>query len=89
MRPNLQTSLLKSVQLTNDVPPLDFPLSPCYISEQCKLMHPGNHKLLQLEFKQPSESKATDSTSEMDTTENGDSNNKPDFQRVGEFAQMG
>ncbi|SPO23558.1 uncharacterized protein UTRI_02237 [Ustilago trichophora] len=57
--------------------------------EQCKLMHPGNHKLLQIEFKQQNEATAADSTSEMDTTDATDAQDKPDFQRVGEFAQMG
>ncbi|KAJ1028359.1 hypothetical protein NDA16_001529 [Ustilago loliicola] len=57
--------------------------------EQCKLMHPGNHKLLQLEAKEQGESITADPSSEMDTTDNADSTDSSAFQRVGEFAQMG
>ena len=57
--------------------------------DQSKLLHPGNHKLLQLEFKQQNESSSADSTAEMDTTDSTNTQDKADFQRVGEFAQMG
>lgn len=58
-------------------------------SDQCKLMHPGNHKLLQLELKEQGGSTSAEASSEMDTTDNVESTDSPAFQRVGEFAQMG
>ncbi|SNX82815.1 uncharacterized protein MEPE_01521 [Melanopsichium pennsylvanicum] len=57
--------------------------------DECKLMHPGNHKLLQLDLKQQHELTAPATEAKMDTTENHDSEDKSNFQRVGEFAQMG
>nr|CDI52873.1 conserved hypothetical protein [Melanopsichium pennsylvanicum 4] len=59
------------------------------LSDECKLMHPGNHKLLQLDLKQQHELTAPATEAKMDTTENHDSEDKSNFQRVGEFAQMG
>lgn len=58
--------------------------------EQCVLMHPGTHKLLQLELKQQNAADtATAAEAEMDTSDNAVPKTNPDFQRVGEFAQMG
>ncbi|GAC77005.1 hypothetical protein PANT_22d00296 [Moesziomyces antarcticus T-34] len=56
--------------------------------EQSKLMHPGNHKLLQLELKQQQDATSADAAADMDTT-TSDSQDTSSFQRVGEFAQMG
>ncbi|SPO44500.1 uncharacterized protein PSANT_02185 [Moesziomyces antarcticus] len=56
--------------------------------EQSKLMHPGNHKLLQLELKQQQDASSADTAADMDTT-TSDSQDTSSFQRVGEFAQMG
>ncbi|SAM81423.1 uncharacterized protein UBRO_03003 [Ustilago bromivora] len=57
--------------------------------EQCNLIHPGNHKLLQLEAKEPDASASAESSFEMDITQNGNSVDSPTFQRADEFAQMG
>ncbi len=51
-------------------------------------MHPGNHKLLQLELKQQQDASSADTAADMDTT-TSDSQDTSSFQRVGEFAQMG
>ncbi|KAI3481205.1 hypothetical protein L1887_56522 [Cichorium endivia] len=56
--------------------------------EQSKLMHPGNHKLLQLELKQQQDATSADAAADMETT-TSDSQDTSSFQRVGEFAQMG
>lgn len=52
-------------------------------------MHPGNHKLLQLELKQEDLPDSLELTTQMDTTDNATADDASDFQRVGEFAQMG
>ncbi|EST07961.1 Translation machinery-associated protein 16 [Kalmanozyma brasiliensis GHG001] len=54
--------------------------------DQCKLMHTGTHKLLTLELEQQQKSNAE---TEMDTTDIAADANASEFQRVGEFAQMG
>lgn len=58
--------------------------------EQCKLMHAGNHKLLMLEQQQSqAQANSTDAATAMDTTHTTHSDTSANFQRVGEFAQMG
>lgn len=68
------------------VPLTDISNVPNANSEQCKLMHPGTHKLLKLELEQQEESA---SDTQMDTTDIAINPISSDFQRVGEFAQMG
>lgn len=57
--------------------------------DQCKLMHPGTHKLLKLELEQQQETSTPSTETEMDTSDNATRQEGSGFQRVGEFAQMG
>jgi hypothetical protein len=50
-------------------------------------MHPGNHKLLQLELKQQQDATSADAAADMDTT-TSDSQDTSSFQRVGEFVTL-
>lgn len=52
-------------------------------------MHPGNHKLLMLERQQEEHFGIPATPVQMDTADDSSTDNASDFQRVGEFAQMG